>query len=144
LRKCCFAEKNGFPAIRRRRHKGQACSEKYTAIHANCRFFLPLTANSCQLPEASRRELPQRVPLRGLTRELVSHSGKPTEEFTPLRGPGPIAKCCGFPAISARIYAVGLECPGESAAPAGIGKSSMRPRMVSFLSPSRESSKQRC
>jgi hypothetical protein len=58
------------------------------------------------------------------------------------RGPGPIAKCCGLPAIFARIYAVGLECPGESAAPAGIGKSSMRPRMVSFLSLSRESSKQ--
>jgi hypothetical protein len=37
------------------------------------------------------------------------------------RLPGLLAAYRGFPAIFARIYAVGLECPRGSAMPAGIG-----------------------
>ena len=60
---------------------------------------------------------PVRVPFG----DVVGQSGKPTQEFTTVRGPGPLAEHRGFPAIFARIYAVGLECQGESAVPAAIG-----------------------
>jgi hypothetical protein len=72
------------------------------------------------------RSRPTRVltPLSGvrdLFGEVVGQSGKLTQEFTPLRGSGLLAEYRGFPAIFARIYAVGLEWPGESAVPAAIG-----------------------
>jgi hypothetical protein len=38
-----------------------------------------------------------------------------------MRGSRLLAEYRGFPAIFARIYAVGFECPGESAVPAAIG-----------------------
>jgi hypothetical protein len=61
-----------------------------------------------------------RRPVRDLFGELIVQSGNVTQEFTHLRGPGLIPESCGFPAIFARIYAAGLECPRESAVPAGV------------------------
>ena len=45
----CVCRKRRVLAIGRQGNKGPVYSENYTSIHANRRFFLPPTANSCQI-----------------------------------------------------------------------------------------------
>ena len=124
----CFAEKNGFRRSAGGRHKRQACSEKYTSIHANCRFFLPLAANSCQLPW----NLSERVAVESfrsgsdqgadfLVRKRNNGVNTPERFGIAPRKPR-------FPRDFREIYAVHWNA-GESQASLQVsGKSSVRPR----------------